>query len=304
MTTAETGGGVPRCRSFRIRHDGVFRDAEHLGLQHEAVELRLGQRVRALELDGVLRREHEERLRQRPGLAQHGHAVLLHRLEQRRLGLRRRAVDLVGEHDVREHRARVEDERAPPLPLLQDRSARDVAGKQVGRELNALERESHERRERLHELGLAEAREPFDQQVPAGGERHQRAVQEPGLADDDRFESRADAAEDRAAPGHLVGTEQSLSGSGPAVVVHRGRPWGSSEKNLRTVSRCRGASRLRGDASPVPSLPAAPAPPSTVGRAVGSPSPTLFNVHSRPTTAPFGSFSERNFSEPAWVSLR
>ena len=35
-----------------------------------------------------------------------GDLALLHRLEQRRLGLRRGPVDLVGEHDVGEQRAR------------------------------------------------------------------------------------------------------------------------------------------------------------------------------------------------------
>ena len=74
-------------------------------VEHEAIELRFGQRIRALELDRVLRREHVERLGQLVGLALHGDAVLLHRLEQRRLRLRRRAVDFVGQHDVGEDRA-------------------------------------------------------------------------------------------------------------------------------------------------------------------------------------------------------
>jgi len=37
------------------------------------------------------------------GLAVDGDLALLHRLEERRLGLRRGSVDLVREHDVREH---------------------------------------------------------------------------------------------------------------------------------------------------------------------------------------------------------
>ena len=72
----------------------------------EAVELGLGQGIGALELDRVLRRDHHERRRQRVGVPVDRDLALLHRLEQRRLRLRRRAVDLVGEHDVREHRAR------------------------------------------------------------------------------------------------------------------------------------------------------------------------------------------------------
>ena len=60
-----------------------------------------------------------------------GHAVdgdlaLLHRLEQRRLGLRRRPVDLVGEHDVGEQRARLEAE-------LLGRALVDAHADEVGR---------------------------------------------------------------------------------------------------------------------------------------------------------------------------
>ena len=85
-------------------------DAGDVDLEHEAIELRFGQRIRALELDRVLRRQHEERRRQRPRLAERRHAPFLHRFEQRRLRLRRRAVDFVGQQQVGEDRAGVEDE--------------------------------------------------------------------------------------------------------------------------------------------------------------------------------------------------
>jgi hypothetical protein len=68
-------------------------------VEHEAVELGLGQRVGALLLDRVLGGEDEERLRQRVGGPAGGDLVLLHRLEQRRLRLRRGPVDLVGQDD-------------------------------------------------------------------------------------------------------------------------------------------------------------------------------------------------------------
>ena len=85
-------------------------DAGDVDLEHEAVELRFGQRIRAFELDRILRRQHEERRRQRPRLAERRHAPFLHRFEQRRLGLRRGAVDLVGQQQVGEDRAGVEHE--------------------------------------------------------------------------------------------------------------------------------------------------------------------------------------------------
>ena len=75
-------------------------------LEQEPVELRLGQRVGALVLDRVLRGDDDERVGQRVRLALDGDLALLHRLEQRGLRLRRRAVDLVGQQHVGEHRAR------------------------------------------------------------------------------------------------------------------------------------------------------------------------------------------------------
>ena len=66
----------------------VRRVADH-DLEQEAVDLRLGQRVRALGLDRVLGREHEERVGDLVGLVADRHLVLLHDLEQRRLHLGR-----------------------------------------------------------------------------------------------------------------------------------------------------------------------------------------------------------------------
>jgi hypothetical protein len=103
-------------------------------LEQEAVELRLRQRERALELDRVLRREHEERIGERAGDAVHRDLALRHGLEQGRLRLRHRAVDLVDEHDVGEDRPRPELE--VPHLLVEDREASDVGGLQVRRALD------------------------------------------------------------------------------------------------------------------------------------------------------------------------
>ena len=54
-----------------------------LDLEQEAVELRLGQRIGALGLDRVLRRQHEERPLERDRLAFERDLVFLHHLEQR-----------------------------------------------------------------------------------------------------------------------------------------------------------------------------------------------------------------------------
>ena len=90
--------------------------------QQEPVELRLGQRIRALVLDRVLRREDDERRLEQARLALDRHLPLLHRLEQRGLRLRRSSVDLVGEQEVREDRPGPKLEVAELLAV--DRRAR------------------------------------------------------------------------------------------------------------------------------------------------------------------------------------
>ena len=80
------------------------RVADHQ-LEHEAVDLRLGQRVGAFLLDGVLRGQHEERFGQRIGLVADRDLPFLHGFEQRALHLGGRAVDFVGEDEVGEDRA-------------------------------------------------------------------------------------------------------------------------------------------------------------------------------------------------------
>ena len=99
---------------------------EHV--QQEAIELRLGQRVRSFLLDRVLRRHDHEQRRQRIGHGADGDLPLAHRLEQRRLHLGRRAIDLVGEHEVVEQRALAETRTCRPAA---DRS-RCPSGRRAG----------------------------------------------------------------------------------------------------------------------------------------------------------------------------
>ena len=108
--------------------------------------------------------------------------AFLHRLQERRLGLRRRAVDLVGEEEVGEDRPGAELEVA--VALVPDRRARDVGRHEIRRELNA--REPHAqypregaRRERLRETGVV-----LEQDVPVGEEAEQHELERLALADD------------------------------------------------------------------------------------------------------------------------
>ena len=75
-------------------------------------------------LDGILRREDMEGTRQLPGGFVDGDTAIGHRLEQCRLRLWTRSVDLVGEHHVCKQRALLETQGA--FALIEDRDADEV----------------------------------------------------------------------------------------------------------------------------------------------------------------------------------
>jgi hypothetical protein len=161
--------------------------------QHEPVQLGLGQRISALVLDRILRRDDHERRAQLVGLRVDRHLPLLHALEQRRLRLRARPVDLIGEHDVGEDRAGTEFEVAPLL--IEDVDAGDIAGKQIGGELNAPEGAVHRPRDGLGEHRLADAGYVLDEHVTLRHQPHEGQPNLPALALDDAFDVRLDPFE-------------------------------------------------------------------------------------------------------------
>ena len=91
---------------------GVAVGIADVDLHQEAVELGLGQRIGAFLLQRVLGREHVERNRQVVTRAGDRDVTLLHRLQQRRLGARAGAVDLVGHQQLCEDRPFQEAEGA------------------------------------------------------------------------------------------------------------------------------------------------------------------------------------------------
>ncbi len=92
-------------------------------------------------------------------------AALTHRLEEGRLGLRSRAVDLIGENDVGEQGSFGEMEILGLPPV--DRHADDVRRKQIAGELDPLEVQPQRARQRLRESRLADSWNVFDQHVAA-----------------------------------------------------------------------------------------------------------------------------------------
>ena len=179
-----------------LRHDAhlfVLGQIRHDDVEHEAIELSLRQRIGSFELDGILRGQDEERTLQRIGPSGRRHVILLHRFEQGRLRLRRRAVDLVGQDDLREDRPLHEAERPVSSLLVQDFRAGDVGGHQIRRELNPLERQVQNACDRLDEQRLRQTGHARDQAVAAGEERHQHLVDDRVLADDHLADLREDA---------------------------------------------------------------------------------------------------------------
>jgi hypothetical protein len=129
--------------------------------------------------------------------------ALLHRLEERGLHLRRRAVDLVREQQVREHRTLLRRELARLRRV--DERADDVGRQQVGRERYALEAEPERLRERVDRERLREARHALEQYVPASDEREYETVDELLLPDDHLCHLVADARHELRLRGYPVG---------------------------------------------------------------------------------------------------
>ena len=109
-----------------------------------------------------------------------------HRLEQGRLHLGRRPVDLVGEHQVGEDRPELGVEalgRRPPDP-----GADDVAGHQVGGELQPGEAAADDVGQGAHGERLGHPGHALEQEVAAGEQSDQHPFDHEVLADDDALD--------------------------------------------------------------------------------------------------------------------
>ena len=143
----------------------------HRRLHQEPVQLRLRQTIRPRLLNRVLRRDHHERTTRRVSHPVHRHLRLLHHLQQGRLRLRTRPVDLVRQHHRREHRTRME--LPLPTPLIKHRHPRDITRQQIRRELDPRVRPLHRRRHRPSQSRLPRPRRVLQQQVALSQHRHQ-----------------------------------------------------------------------------------------------------------------------------------
>ena len=108
--------------------------------------------------------------------------MLLHGLEKSRLHLRGRAVDLVGQNDLGEERALLDVELLGLL--VEDHGPDEVSGEQIGRELNPGERRADDLGQGAHGEGLGQARHAFEQDMAAGQQPDEEALDHGILAHD------------------------------------------------------------------------------------------------------------------------
>ncbi len=152
-----------------------------LGLEQEAVELCLRQRVGPLGLDRILGCQHDERPGKHQRLSFERDLMLLHDLQQRALGFRRGPVDLIGEQQIREHRpahdAQFIDTR------IEHGVSSDVRWHHVGRELHARVIEGQRLRECANQQCLAESRHALEQHVSGGHQCDDDLIDHGRLAD-------------------------------------------------------------------------------------------------------------------------
>ena len=163
------------------------------------------------------------------------HLALLHRLEQGRLRPWGRPVDLVDEHDVREHRAGDEPELA--VRLVVDADPGEVARQEVRRRLDPAEPSRDRDRERSRERRLPDAGHALEQQVPVGEQADRRRLDGVVVPGDDRLDVPDQTAERR---GCLV--------EGPPRLDHRSGFDGSR----RGLEECPNALVKRSAGSPSP----------------------------------------------------
>ena len=168
-----------------------------------------GKRIGALLLQRVLRRQDEERVGQRVGLAARAHLPLLHGLQHGRLGLGRGAVDLIGQDHIGKQRT-VEELVCPPARLhvlLDDLGPCHVAGHEVGRELDPFEGKVRGLGKRAHQQGFRQARHTLQKGVAAREDGGQHLLDHLVLAHDHLGNFRADGFVGLLAPlygGHVV----------------------------------------------------------------------------------------------------
>ena len=132
-------------------------------------------------LDRILRGDDHERLRKFVRRVADRDLPLLHRFEQRRLHFRRRAIDLIGQNQVRENRPLPRREDA--IGRIEDQRPGDIGRQKVRRELDAMKRRVDSAGQRLDEQRLGKSGNALEQHMPADQQRDDEPVDDRLLPD-------------------------------------------------------------------------------------------------------------------------
>ena len=147
------------------------------------VELGLWKRERPVIFGGILRGNDHKGLLKWMRLIIDGNLCFTHRFQEAALGLRRGAIDLIGQHDVGEDRTRYEL-KSLFLPVKHG-DADDVGRQEIARELNALERTVKRSGQAVRQRGFADARNIFEQKMATGQKADHRHLDDMGFSLDD-----------------------------------------------------------------------------------------------------------------------
>ena len=154
----------------------------NFSLQHKTVDLCLRKWIGSLLLQWVLGCQYEEWLRQLVGVVANGNLTLLHSLQQGRLHLCRRTVNLIRQYEVCKYRALLYGE---VLSLLRvDQCTHNVGRKQVGGKLNTREIGIDSLCQSSDSQRLRQARHTLQQNVSVGQESNQKCIDEVLLTND------------------------------------------------------------------------------------------------------------------------
>ncbi len=153
-------------------------------LHEKTVELRFRERIRAFHLDGILGGHDKEGRLERIGIGAAGDGALLHGFEQGGLSFGRGAIDLVREHEVGKNGTGLEAKSFVAVLVVHDDAADDVAGHQVGGELDAGVLEGKNARQSSQQGGFAKTRDAFKENVAAGDEANENTFDDFVLTDD------------------------------------------------------------------------------------------------------------------------
>ena len=172
-----------------------MRTVEHLPLflergisnteaHQKPVELGFRKGKRPVIFGRILRGDDHKGLLKRMRLIIDGNLCFTHRFQETALGLRRGAIDLVGQHDVGKDRTRYE---LKPLFLpVKHGDADDVGRQQIAGELNALERTVKRSGQAVCQCGFADARNVFEQKMATGQKADHRHLDHMGFPLDDQ----------------------------------------------------------------------------------------------------------------------